>query len=87
MKKLTLFCLVLLIFSCQKKEEEAISSPAVERGTQVSQNQLGDEFSDLKKKEDGACDTEKDLEKELEKKIKENKAVLLQGGGSDCAVD
>ncbi len=76
--------------ACQKEEVKTQSvqkSDKYDFAKKVNSHsqKLTDDFSDLKKKEDEACDTEEEITKKLAKPKQE--VFQLQGGDSGCDVE
>jgi hypothetical protein len=83
--------IISLIFVSCNKEEIKSSTPVSEKSSasydfNAKSNTLEkkDDFSDLKKKEEEACDTEEEITKKLAKPKQE--PFQLQGGDTGCDV-
>ena len=84
--------LLLGFFGCQENKVTEASATSTHSSSATATNALGqeDDFSDLKKEDDEACDTEEDLEKEIAeqaKKAEQGQAFKLQGGDEGCVVE
>ena len=83
------FILSLIIVSCNKEDKALVpvkntTPKSYDFNAKSNSLERKDEFSDLKKKDDEACDSEEEITKKLAKPKQE--AFQLQGGDTGCDV-